>query len=123
LAKLSFFCGTKEITDPTEQAIAWTFINHGEWQEREAEPIIQGDRLKAIHFRWEPDEPTNAGFEIVGTLSRMFARYYAEHTINNREIVQLHAPMRPKWFGPLIHVEHKSDALPLWRFVLQPNYS
>lgn len=116
------FCAEKEITDRTEQEIAWIFMQHGEWEEIEPEAIVQGDRLHAIEFRWEPRERSNQGFEFIGSLSRMFARYFADHTLENNAVIQLRAPMRPNWFVPLIRADHESHTLPLWRFVLQPNY-
>jgi hypothetical protein len=121
--RAELFCGDQKITDTIEQKIAWMFMRHGDWNELEPEPIIEGDRLRAIHYSWEPEERGNEGFEMIGTLSRIFARYYAEHTIEDRAVVQLHAPTRPDWFAPLIHAEHESDRLPLWRFTLKPNYS
>lgn len=121
IAGAQLFCGDSEITDETEQEIAWIFMQHGEW-EGSNEAIIEDGRLHAIEFRWEPREHQNVGFEFIGSLSRMFARYFAEHTLEDSAVVQLRAPMRPNWFAPIISTDHKSQALPLWVFVLQPNY-
>lgn len=84
---------------------------------------MEGDRLEAIEFTWEPRERLNQGFEMIGTLSNMFARYYAEHTIDEREIVQLRAPLRPNWFAPLVSSDRISEALPLWKMIQQADYS
>lgn len=84
--------------------------------------MADGDRLLAVEFRREPRERANEGFEFVGTLSRIFGRYYASHTLKDRDIVQLHAPLRPDWLAPLIDTGHPSKALPLWRFALRPNF-
>ena len=54
----------------------------------------------------------------------MFARYYAEQILKNREAVQLHhAPVRPGWFTPLVLSDYDGNALPLWRIELQPNFT
>jgi len=119
---VQMFCGEDEILDPTEREIAWIFMQHGEWEEHEPAAELDGDRVKWIEYRWEPIQRQNQGFEMIGTLSRMFARYYAEMTVNEREVVQVHAPLRPGWFAPLVSTDYKSKALPLWRFILQPNY-
>lgn len=113
----------RELLDPVEREIAWIFMQHGQWEEQEPIPIIQGDRLLAMEFSWAPEEASDQGFDFVGSLSRMFARYYAGHTLEDREVVQLRAPLRPGWFAPLIRSDYKNQALPLWRFTLQPNYA
>ena len=115
-------CDGVEVTEPVEKEIAWIFIQHGEWREHGPQPIVEGDRLEAIEFWWAPEEPTNQGFEMVGTLSRMFARHYASHTIEADAVVQLRAPLRPGWFAPLVERVDRGGAIPLWRFELRPNY-
>lgn len=115
-------CGEDVITDPVEKEIAMIFMEHGEWACDGPLAVLDGDRLRAVEFRWDPAEPTDQGFDFIGSLSRMFARYYAGETMKDRSIVQLRAPLRPGWFAPLIRADHVSDALPLWRFTLQPTY-
>jgi hypothetical protein len=119
---VQIFSGEQEVTDPVELEIAWVFMQHGQWQDQEPDAIVEGDRLLAIEFRWEPEEATEQGFEMIGTLSRMFARYYAEHTIEGNAVVQLRAPLRPNWFAPLVQPGYRSQALPLWRFEIRPNF-
>lgn len=116
------FCGDTAVTDPVEQEIASIFMQHGEWVADGPFADVDGDRLRAVEFTWAPEEVTDQGFEMVGTLSRMFARYYAEHTIANDAIIQLQAPLRPHWFAPLVQPGHHSTALPLWKFSQQPSY-
>lgn len=120
---VKLFCGDDEILDPIEQEIAWMFMQHGQWEETGPRAELDGNSLKAIEFQWEPAQRQNDGFEMVGTLSRMFARYYAEMTVNDREVVQVRAPLRPGWFAPLVSPDYESKTLPLWRFILQPNYA
>lgn len=114
-------CADDLITDPVEKEIAFTFMEHGEWRCDGPLAVVDGDRLQAVEFRWDPEEPTGQGFEFVGSLSRMFARHFAAETIKGNSVVQLRAPLRPGWFAPLIRPDHVSDALPLWRFTLQPS--
>jgi hypothetical protein len=117
------FSGGEEIAYPVEQEIAWIFISHGEWAGNEAVPIFEADRLVALDFSWEPRERTNEGFEMIGTLSRMFSRHFAEETLRDGQIVQLRAAHRPGWFEPLISHEYVSKVLPLWRFQVQATYA
>ncbi|WBO23212.1 hypothetical protein [Sphingomonas abietis] len=117
------FSEDREITDPVELEIAWTLIQHGEWVEQEPTPIVDGDNLLAMEFSWAPREDDEGkGFGFIGRLSRIFARYYAAHTLEEGSVIQLRAPLRPNWFTPLHEHDHQSKALPLWRFTLQPNY-
>lgn len=116
------FCDQTEIVDPIEQEIAWMFMQYGQWDEAESEVELDGDKLVSIEFRWEPDDRQNEGFEIAGTLSTVFARYFLETTTKDREVTQLQAPMRPGWFTPLVANDYQSKDLPLWRFIVQENY-
>lgn len=112
------------IRDNVEKDIAWALIQHGEWVEQEVVPIIEDGRLLAVEFSWAPreDQDDGKGFEFIGRLSRVFARHFATHTLDETGIVQLRAPLRPNWFAPLHQDGRRSDALPLWRFTLLPNY-
>lgn len=122
IGNIQYFCGDKELTESVEKEIAWMFMQYGEWQEEDPEPILEGDRLLAIEYRWEPEELTDQGFEFVGTLSGMFARYYAHHTVNEGAVVQLRAPLKPDWFASLINFKGGSQALPLWQIVPYPKF-
>lgn len=121
-AKAQVFCGDRELTDPIEQEIVWIFMRHGQWSVDGPIADLDGDRLRGIEFVWEPEESSGHGFEMVGTLSRMFARHYAEHTIDEEAVVQLRAPLRPDWFAPFMHKQRAKGALPLWQFIQQPNF-
>ena len=118
------FSEDRELLDPVEQEIAWIFTQYGQWEEQEPIPLIDGERLLAIEFSWAPvKEAGEQGFDFVGSLSRIFARYYAEHTMQGRDVVQLRAPLRTGWFAPLIRSDYQSKALPLWRIKLQPSFA
>jgi hypothetical protein len=134
LGDFQIFSEDREIVDSVEREIAWIFIQYGQWVGLEPEPVIEGDRLLALQFRWEPPKSSeqgfddqgfdDQGFDWVGSLSRVFARYYAEQTIKDHAIDQLRAPLRPGWFSPLIRRgDLETQALPLWRMTLLPNYS
>ncbi|WP_316976819.1 hypothetical protein [Shumkonia mesophila] len=119
---VEMFCGDDEILNPTEREITWIFMQHGQWNESGPEAELADDRVKAIEYRWDPVARQNEGFETIGTLSRMFAKYYAEMTVDKRQVIQVHAPLQPGWFAPLVSTDYKSEVLPLWKFILQPNY-
>ncbi len=121
ISDVRIFCGDQELLEADDKEIAWFFIQYGDWQVRDPKPILDGDRLVAIELRWEPVEQTNQGFEFVGTLSRMFAAYYAEQSVKSGEVVQIRAPLRRDWLEPLVRLRASGRALPLWSFVQKPN--
>ena len=123
IANVQVFCGEEELSDPIEREIAWIFMNYGDWAVTEPEAIMEGESLTAIEYCWEPLERQNKGYEIIGTLSQFFTRYYSRLTTDDQEIVQLYAPQRPGWFSPLVDSVQQTKSLPLWRFILKPDYA
>jgi hypothetical protein len=123
IGNVAAFCDDKEVVNILEQSIVWIFMQFGEWECSEPRAILSGDQLDAIEFTWAPCERANPGqrFEMIGTLSTMFSRYYAEQTLGQEGVTQTEAAMIPNWFAPLVDTNYKSSALPLWRFILQPS--
>ena len=119
---VQIFCADQEIVEPAEQKIVWVFMQYGRWRPVEPEAILDSDRLLALEYRWDPLEPSNQGFEIVGTLSKMFAAHYAEQTIDSGKVVQIRAPLRPNWLEPLVSLNTTKRRLPLWTFAQEPNF-
>lgn len=115
------FCGENEITDPVELQAAYTLIRYGDWEES-SNFELDGDKLKFFEFQFEPQERQNEkmGFEFIGRLSQIFARYYAEATVSEGRVTQMHAPSQPDWFAPFVSADYQGEALPLWKFVLSP---
>lgn len=112
-------CDEAVIEDECEREIVSILMEYGDWSCDGPLARIEGDRLNAIEFVWEPEQPTCQGFEMVGTLSRMFSRYFASKTLEEGSIKQLRAPLRPGWFTPLATGRMPQKALPLWRFEMQ----
>jgi hypothetical protein len=123
IANGGFWSGAKEITDPAEQKIAWMLVELGEWGCSDPTALISEGQLDAIEFEWTPEERLNPDqkFELIGTLSTMFARHYGAQTLDQQKVVQTEIDMVPDWFVPLVAADPKSMSLPLWRLVLQPN--
>lgn len=120
IGAVQFYAGGVEITDPVEQKIAFLLMEYGEWDIAGPHAVTAGGQLDAIEFTWEPCERSNEGFEIIGTLSRFFARIYASQTTDEKGITQLEAKLVPGLFLPLIQCDPKTMTLPLWKFFLQP---
>jgi hypothetical protein len=117
--------GDTEIADPVERDIAWIFMQFGDWESAGPEALMTGSDPDAIEFVWTPHERANEPeeFEMVGTLSSMFSRYYATQTLEDEGVVQTEARLTPGWFAPLVAHDQRSGMLPLWRFILQANRS
>ena len=128
MAKISIdsaqiYCDDNEITSPVEQEIAWIFMRFGNWQ-ASIQPHTHRNFVKAVTWLWEPVERPNEkhGFEMIGSVSELFSRYYDDQTIKGGEVVQIQAPPQPQWFAPLLMHDYKSETLPLWHFVTRPNF-
>lgn len=121
--EVQFCSNEKPVTDRLEREIALMLMEYGDWLCDGPTPVIEGSRLDAIEFCWNPEEPTGQGFDGIGNLSRIFSRYFAQMTLKDGAVVQLRAPLRPGWFAPLLDPNYKCQALPLWRFELRPNYA
>ncbi len=121
VGKAQVFSEDRELLDPVDQQIAWILMNFGQWSVEGPLAMMDGERLLGVEFVHEPEEAAEQGFDHVGTLSRMFARYYANHTLEERAVVRLAAPPNPELFAPFREVRN-SEALPLWRIRIAPNY-
>jgi hypothetical protein len=97
-------------------------MQYGEWKLSGPHPIMSGDLVDALEYVWNPIEMQNVGFEVIGSLSRMFAGYFASETL--RGGVRIDAKAVPEWFRPLVdYGSHKDRQLPIWKFVLKPKSS
>jgi hypothetical protein len=116
------FSEQREICDPLEQAIFFKLIEFGRWVCKGPTAVMdESQQLAALEYTWEPEEASDQGFDFIGQLSSLFSKYYARQTVRAGEIVQIEAEFIPDWFDPLMSKDHKSSALPLWRFLIQPN--
>ncbi len=121
IGKAQLFCDGKELLHPHDQQIAWTVMNYSDWETPDARAKVDGNRLISIEFESNPPELSYQGFEMAGSLSRMFAHYYAQRTMSGDEVVDINVPVQSEWFGSL-RVSTGLGRMPLWRFLLQPNY-
>jgi hypothetical protein len=122
IAGVTFFCGGQEITRPVEKDIAWFFMNYGDWTEQTPQAVVEDGKLRAIEYIWEPEIKSNASFEFIGTLSRMFSRYYALESLSGPDVMQIEVDGHPGWFASVAANDYKGDVLPLWRLVQQPAF-
>lgn len=120
-AEVKLFCKDGEITDPVERRIATMLMFFGEWRFDDPKAIRVNGELEGIECQWTPREDHDQGFEIVGSLSNMFSTFYAWNTLDEGRVVKLQTEAVPGYLGNLIPKGYKGQALPLWRFRIQPS--
>jgi hypothetical protein len=64
----------------------------------------------------------NQAFEMLGFLSTMISRRFTELTAPSHNIERLIPDGDPDSLGVLIPFDYKGKQMPLWRFVIKPNY-
>lgn len=120
IGNAQIFSAGFELSNPSDQQIAWTVMQYGDWEMGEPKAVVEGDRLIALEFDCAPLKPSGQGFESVGFLSRLFARYYADKTMKEGEVIRIKVPAQLEWFQAL-RQKDGTARMPIWRFVLKPN--
>ncbi len=121
VGKAQMFCDGKELIHPSDQQIGWTVMQYSDWETPEARAITEGNRLQSIEFESAARDPSFEGFDLAGSLSRMFARFYAKQTIVEGKVININVPLQDKWIGAL-RAKEGFGRMPLWRFLQQPSY-
>lgn len=116
-------CAGIRIDNQLERKIAMQLMMHGSWLGEE-EAVIEDGRLVAMRFTCRPEvsEQDRQGFDLIGSLSSMYSRAFNHQTLGaHGEVRELASPVDPGSLGTLIPDGYSGDALPLWRFHLEPN--
>lgn len=120
---VKLFCADHELLDQTDQNIAFYLMRFGDWDDEESLAVIEDRKLVAINLISRPTSvPDDQPFAMIGTFSSMISAAYAEQTVRERKPIALDAKSDPEMFSARIPAEHRSAALPLWRFQIQPNW-
>ena len=116
------FCGGNEILVPLEQRIAFDLLQYGRWT-HEMTPVVKDGKLLGVIFKSSSEEVFEGQpFAIVGELSSMISEAYTVHTVRDGKLVAIDAAIEPEVLALSIPHEYKSEQLPLWRFLIQPNH-
>ncbi|WP_439500451.1 hypothetical protein [Aminobacter ciceronei] len=110
-----------ELTDPKDRKLAQVFLFHGEWAVDGPFALMDGDEIAGVEFVAKPVEPTNQGWDGIGTASRIFSSFYADQTIDGDQVIQLDGEPAPDWFAPLASWDFKNSKLPLLLGRIQPS--
>lgn len=120
ISSVDICCAGQLVTDPIEKRIAIYLILFGKW-EYQTKPRVVDNQFEALEHLWAPHVDNKQGFEIIGSLSEMFCNFYKNATQDGGRIGALRLDVTPGAWGNLIPRDYNGNALPLWRFVLQPS--
>jgi len=122
ICQVQLFCDQSEIIDENDKRLVWLLMQFGDWETEPPTAIMDGDLVDALECQWSPQQASDdQGFDMIGTASTIFSRYFALNTTSGGEILQTEIEPVPDWLAPILSDRPTSDALPIWKFFLQPN--
>lgn len=116
IAKIELFCADRVITDKVERNVSLYLMLYGNWKEEPLTGLCVENLPEYVEYRLMPLKDNKQGFEIIGELSSMFSRFYAQATVEGGKIGQLKIDITPGSLGQLIPKDYQGKVLPLWRF-------
>lgn len=123
IGDVKLLCNTKHIVDDNERRIAYALMLYGSWEENSV-TITSPDsdsRIEYIEFSYSPIEyDDQQGFCMVGPLSTIISRQYCQLTAPNGKVERLSPNIAPGMLGFIVPDEYIGNALPLWRFHVEP---
>lgn len=124
IREIKMYCADMLITNEVERNIAFYLLRYGKWEEMETPANIVDGRLASMKFVSRPKEPSEEQqFQILGNLSSMVSAAFRELTVDDEaNVFALDVKCEPQLLSIDIPKDYKGSALPLWQFVLQPNF-
>ena len=115
--------GETLLADKTEQNIAFYLMMYGKWHYDGGHIELDDEGLPVamVHTVLPEDVTPDQGFEMIGSLSSLYSQIYNSLTLNEGRVSRLNVS-EPMSLAPVIPKDWKKKQLPLWRFILQPNY-
>jgi len=120
IGDVQLFCAGNLIEDEIEKSIAFHLIQFGAWNETER--VQESDGVVSyIEYEYLPEEKSEHGFDIIGSLSSIISRKFDDATICDEEVERVTPETEIRHFEIFIPENYKGNKLPLWQFCLQPN--
>lgn len=116
IGSAKLYCGDIELVDPRDRKLAEVLFLYGEWPAEGPIAIMDDGGIAGVEFIARPVEPSDQGFDGIGSASRIFSRFYAAQTTDGDQVIQLDGEAAPEWFAPLADWDFKNSKLPLWLF-------
>jgi hypothetical protein len=123
IARVEMRSGNVLLDDKTEQNIAFYLMLYGKWEYDGGRVELDeaGAPVAMIHTS-SPEEITpNQGFELIGSLSSLYSQQYNFLTLEGGRVSRL-TVKDPTSLAPVIPRDLPKKQLPMWRFILQPNF-
>jgi hypothetical protein len=126
IQEVSLLCEDRKITSEVERRIAMMLMLYGDWREEEIVEMPDG-KLVSVEYQFAPTEEARQqdkqGFEMNSWISSMVSKMFRDATVADGKVTAFHMEFTPGEFGRLIPEDYDTtrDALPLWRFRLQPS--
>jgi hypothetical protein len=124
---VEIYAGDSLITDETDRKIFDFLRNFGTWEEEDSMPLMRGELLEGIEFRWKPREEKDLEdserFRMIGSLTSMFSTWFRRKALGaDGRPSQTRIEVEPGFLGNLIPEGYHGTQLPLWIFVQSPNF-
>lgn len=117
---IEYFVGGQQISVPAEQRLVIFMTLFGGWEVTDSPVAIDGT-VGSVSVKATPLEPTGQGFDVVGTLSGMYASYFDSGTRSPRGITALDPMLAPGTLATLLPRDYEPKEVPLWRFIITAN--
>lgn len=124
IAGYEIWAGEILLEDKTERNIAFYLMMYGKWRYDGGQIEFDSDGLPiaAMHTVFPEELTPNEGFEIIGSVSSLDSQVYNFLTLEeNGRVTRLNV-QEPSSIAPVIPRDLQKKQLPMWRFILQPNY-
>ncbi len=115
------FCDNQLIANDIERKIAFQLLLSSQWDEIEHIEIVD-NKIAWIEYTYKPEYyDAENGFANIGFLNSIISLKYKSATAGENGIDSISPQGDPEDFEIFIPEDYKGEALPIWRFILQPN--
>jgi hypothetical protein len=118
---IRIFANGVEAKALADQNLLHFFMQYGGW-EISQRVETEKRKISVVRALAHPHEVSDQPFAVLGTLASMYARFFeSKTTFNDVDLVRaLDLSAEPGMLSTLLPHNYKSDVIPIWRFVTQP---
>jgi hypothetical protein len=101
IGSAKLYRGKVEPTDPRDRKPAEVLLFYCEWSTEGPLAVTDCGEFAGVEFVASREEPSDQGWDGIGSASPIFSQYYAPQTDHGEQVIQLHGEAAPEWFAPL----------------------